>query len=641
MRNTFLTLFIFILLLSIQANSAFTDSLKVNLTEVDITARRNLIAVAREKMVHQITKDEIKLIPVAAIDGLLDQLAGVDIRSRGFNGTQADISLRGGTFDQVIVLLNGINITDPQTGHYNLDLPVDISNIERIEIIQGAQALLMGINPFSGAVNIVTNQNSENNVSVKLSGGSYNTFSQNISAFIKGRRIETSLSATNNSSDGYKPNTDYSMKDAYLQTVFRTSNAGKFDLQLAYQQKNYGAHGFYSLRFPDQYDNTRTLYGALNWNYKKDNMQFQTHAYYRGHTDKFELFRYPEKTPAWYSGHNYHLTNTSGIKLNINTQLGYGKLTAGAEIRNENILSNVLGQNSGVNVKALFEENAYYTKYDNRLIATIFGGIEQKIDNWDIAGGAVLAHTERFGMNWSGALNIGYNISDNVKIYISGNRAFRLPTFTDLYYKSVSQRSNPALKPEYATTYESGLKINHKNLNFNISGFYRSGTNLIDWIKYPDSTVWISSNLSKVNALGGELSASYNFRNIFIDKISLSYSIMNMTKPNTPFISKYVLDYLRHKVNVSFQHTVYKNLKANWQGGFYDRAGEYILAQGSAPQSYQPAFVADFRLMWKLKKMEFFADVRNFTNTQYADFGGLMQPGINFHAGISVFTFGK
>jgi iron complex outermembrane receptor protein len=359
------------------ANSTETDTIKVKLTEVDITARKNLMAFTPDKTLHQIKKEEIKLMPVASIDGLLEQLASADIRTRGVNGTQADISLRGGTFDQVIVLLNGVNITDPQTGHYNLDIPVDISNIERIEIIQGVQALILGINPYSGAVNIVTKQNTENNVKIKLSGGSFNSYMQNFSVHKAGKRNEITFSASNNQSKGYKPNTDYNMQDAYFQSVFRTKSAGRYELQLAYQQKKYGANGFYSLTYPDQYDNTRTFYGAINWNYAIKNLQLHSQVYYRGHTDRFELFRYPEKIPVWYVGHNYHLNNTSGFKINMNMPIAYGKFTAGGEIRKENIFSSVLGENMEKPIKALFEENAFYSKQSERLISTGFTGIEQ------------------------------------------------------------------------------------------------------------------------------------------------------------------------------------------------------------------------------------------------------------------------
>jgi iron complex outermembrane receptor protein len=123
-------------------------------------------------------------MPVQSVDELLESVAGIDIRQRGVGGTQSDISIRGGSFDQVLVLLNGVNITDPQTGHYNLDVPVELSDIVRVELLQGSVARIYGPNAFSGAVNIVTEKKETSTISVQTAGGSYNSFIQNLSAGI-------------------------------------------------------------------------------------------------------------------------------------------------------------------------------------------------------------------------------------------------------------------------------------------------------------------------------------------------------------------------------------------------------------------------------------------------------------------------
>lgn len=640
MKNSLLIIISCLVIFNVQAIASIdSDTIKVELNPLLVVAQKNISVTNPDQTIHWVMRDKIQSTPALSIDGLLEQLAGADIRTRGINGTQADISWRGGTFDQVIVLLNGVNITDPQTGHYNLDIPIDISDIERIEIMQVPQALLYGINPFSGALNIITSKNGNKSLKARLTGGSYGTFSQNISLNTGEGQFSTFLSATNQKSDGYKHNTDYKMLDIFANSTYRTANAGKFDFQLGYQQKNYGANGFYSLTYPDQFDNTRTLFGALNWNYALKTINIQSQAYFRGHTDKFELFRYPEKALPWYTGHNYHFNNTEGFKLNFNMLTQYGKFTAGADIRNEHILSNVLGKNIEKPVKALFEENVFYTKRDSRLSQTAFGGIDTGVDNWQLSAAAAFSHAKTFGLNWSGGANIAYNLSDNLKVYASYSRAFRLPTFTDLYYKSASQRSNPNLMSEYSSTYELGSKYKSGKLTMSVSVFYRAGTNLIDWVKHKDSIVWISSNLSNVNAFGADFNLNYRFDNNFADEITLSYSALKMNKPASDLMSKYVLDYLRNKANISFRHNIYKNFKATWQAGYYDREGEYVLTQGSSPESYKPYFSADLRLQWEMKRIKLFTDFKNISNAQYADFGGLIQPGFHVVAGITVIPF--
>ena len=133
-----------------------SDSLTVNLSELQVNAAAKKLYSEMGRILTVIDKTEIKRSAVQSIDQLLDYVSGIDIRQRGKNSTQADISVRGGSFDQVLVMLNGVNITDPQTGHYNLDIPLNLADISRIEILEGSSTRVLGPNAFSGAINIVT-----------------------------------------------------------------------------------------------------------------------------------------------------------------------------------------------------------------------------------------------------------------------------------------------------------------------------------------------------------------------------------------------------------------------------------------------------------------------------------------------------
>ena len=150
---------------------AQTDSSKVsmeyNLDEFEVSAQRAPVAFSQvARIVSVITREEIEAAPVQSIQELLEYALSVDVRQRGVHGVQADISVRGGSFDQTLILLNGINISDPQTGHHSLNLPVSIKNIQRIEILEGPAARIFGPNAFSGAINIITT--SEGSSSIKL-----------------------------------------------------------------------------------------------------------------------------------------------------------------------------------------------------------------------------------------------------------------------------------------------------------------------------------------------------------------------------------------------------------------------------------------------------------------------------------------
>ena len=580
-----------------------------------------------------IDKVEIKSSAVQSIDQLLDFVAGIDIRQRGANSTQADISIRGGSFDQVLVLLNGVNITDPQTGHHNLDVPLNISDISRVEILQGSSARVLGPNAFSGAINIVTESKGKNKLNAELSGGSYSTFNQSISGSFGNKSVETFASFSHKSSAGYIANTDFQQTSAFIQSGFQTTDAGKFDLQLAAQLKDFGANSFYSLTYPLQFESTKTFLAALNWNLSKAKWTYNAQTYWRRHHDRFELFRDSvTNKPSWYKSHNYHMTDIVGAKATASFLSTIGKTTAGVEVRNEHIFSNVLGTAID-SIKAPLEVKGFFTKENNRLIETAFLDHSINVNQWYFSVGAAATNSTNFGLNSYGGVDIAYAINDNFKLFVDVNSAVRLPTFTDLYYKSATQIANPNLQPEKSQTIEIGAKINEKNWRLDATVYKRFGQDVIDWTKEPDSTKWQSRNLTNVNAVGTDITFNYTFSKCFINKATVAYSYLKMDKSAENYDSKYVLDYLKNKIIISVDHKIWNKLSASWKFSYNDRVGTYTDIN-KVLQNFKPYSLADCRLLWNDKYFDVFGDVNNILNSSYADYGGLNQPGINFNAGV-------
>jgi len=578
-----------------------------------------------------IDKTEISLMAVQSIDQLLDYVAGLDIRQRGTNGTQADISVRGGSFDQVLVLLNGINITDPQTGHFNLDIPLNLSDVSRVEILEGSSARVLGPNAFSGAINIVTENAEKHALNAELTAGSFNYFAQSVSGSLGTDRFHTFASVSHKSSSGYASNTDFDLSSAFIQSTFNTRNTGKFDLQLATQLKAFGASGFYSLAFPNQYENSKTFLAALNWTMKKGNFEYTALGYWRRHHDRFELdFNKP-------AGWNYHLTDVTGGKAFLAYLSKFGKTTFGVDIRNEHIFSNVLGIHID-SMRAPLESKGFFTKEANRLLET--GYIDQtlNLNKWYFSVGVASTYTSSFGLNTFGGLDIAYAINENVRVFADANTAVRLPTFTDLYYVGPQHIANPELKPEHSQTFEVGTKILQPDWKLDIAGYYRLGQNVIDWVKPSTTAGWISENLTNVNALGADLSAEYRFHHSFIQKLAINYSFLQLDKSTGNFISKYALDYLKHKVVLKVDHTIWKNVSASWNIAYSDRSGTYdansVYGAPSIINNFTPYFMFNGRLLWSQKKFDVFADINNILNSSYADYGGLTQPGTSANLGV-------
>jgi len=358
----------FIFLVSIVTIQA-ADSLHVELATLSVNAPAKKIYSELGRVVHSIDKKQIQAMPVSSIDQLLETITGIDIRNRGIGGTQADISIRGGSFDQVLVLLNGVNITDPQTGHHNLNIPVDLADVERIELLQGTSARLLGPNAFSGALNIVTTSKTGNKVNARITAGSFNTFSQSVSASKGTEKLSLFASASRNTSEGYRDNTDYKTINAFAHAQYRTKKAGEFGLQLAAQDKDFGANSFYGLAYPNQFEHTETQFAAFDWNLQLSKLKLSAQAYNRTHYDRFELYRDMIGAAIEYKNHNYHLTNTTGAKVlgALNTNIGKFSLTF--EHRREHILSTVLGDTLKNPIENSHEDSIFFIKSKTRNIS--------------------------------------------------------------------------------------------------------------------------------------------------------------------------------------------------------------------------------------------------------------------------------
>lgn len=172
MKNNFLlsTLLLGFFIGTAQEKVSKTDSLKeviVSSTRIDLPFKEN------SRTIQIITAEDIKKIGVTNVADALQQVAGIDVRRQGLNGMQADLYIRGGGFDQTLLLVDGIKVDDPQTGHHTMNLALPIEVIKRIEIIKGPAARVFGQNAFTGAINIVTNDNLESSLIAKVQSGSF------------------------------------------------------------------------------------------------------------------------------------------------------------------------------------------------------------------------------------------------------------------------------------------------------------------------------------------------------------------------------------------------------------------------------------------------------------------------------------
>lgn len=617
---------------------AQTDTTKVsmeyNLDEVKVSAQRAPVTFSQvARIVSVIGREEIEAAPVQSIQELLEYALSVDVRQRGVHGVQADISVRGGSFDQTLILLNGINITDPQTGHHSLDLPVSLKNIQRIEILEGPAARVFGPNAFSGAINIITGSQGKTNLKVDISAGQHQLADANISGNLNTGSYHQFLAFNRISSDGYINNTDFKTWNGFYQSRLDTK-PGTLDFQVGHTNKAFGANSFYSATYPNQFEETKTTFASVKYE-TGTKLHINPSVYWRRHEDRFELFR--NDAPSWYKGHNYHLTDVFGSNLNAWFSSILGKTAFGAEIRTENVWSNVLGETLTTPIEVPGEDGHFFTKSYSRTTISYFAEHSVYLEKLTLSGGAMTNWISDLGFGWNiyPGLDAAYFISEHYKISGSVNSSLRMPTFTDLFYTGPINIGNPDLKPEKSVTYEGSIKVGYTGFSGHAGMYHRRGKNLIDWVRENETEKWQPQNLTRINSTGLEFSGTFFPEKIWkksfpITKFGLNYSYTTLDKEKEYFFSNYVLDNLKHKFDAELDHKIWKKLKGSWRITYQDRNG-----MRTQTESYKPFWLVNTRIMWKTPATEIYAIASNLFDTKYYDHGPVEQPGRWISIGIS------
>ncbi len=641
----FFTLIISISDISAQDPDTLNPEKLVELGDVSVIGQRNPSVFNNQaRKITIITRDEIVASPVSTIQDLLEYAAGVDIRQRNVHGVQADIQIRGGSFDQVMVLLNGVNISDPQTGHFNLDLPVELSMIERIEILHGTGARVYGANAYKGVINIITKKDTDM-ITAGIKYGQHNLLQTNISGGIKSGSWFNSLGFSRNSSSGYTQNTDYNMNQVFYQGGL-TFKTGVLSWQGGTGNKAFGANDFYSPKYPEQYEETSSGFASVDLT-KQGKVNYSFAGYWRRHSDHFLLKR---GDPSFYE--NFHKTDVIGLKGNADFSTILGKTAIGFEIRDEMILSNRLGDLLSSPVKIKGEDSAFYSKSFNRAAFSYFLEQNYIAGNFSFTAGILLDHSNNFQgeIGLYPGMDIGYKIlKKNGRLFLSVNRSLRRPTFTDMFYEDPSNEGTRDLEPEGLLALEAGSDLKFGNYSANITLFSEYGKKVIDWVWQADRNLYKAMNIAEIDTRGLEISANYT--NTSLDKtfeinnIGSSFSVISLTKVTVDFISKYSLDFLKYKFNFHADFSFTKSISANMQVGYYSRNGTYLdyseTTGLSSEIAYKPYWLTDIRLSYSNRAFRFSIEVTNLLNTMYTDVGNLIQAGRWLTAGIQITLSGN
>ena len=510
----------------------------INSTRIDLPFKEN------SRTISIISSEDIKNSATNNIADLLQQVAGIDVRRRGTSGSQADLYIRGGSFDQTLLLIDGIKMDDAQTGHHTMNAALPIEVIERIEIIKGPAARVFGQNAFNGAINIVTKKELNNTVAAAMQTG---CFGQLNAGGTVGSQLENSshiIHVDKMSSAGYRHNTDYDNSNYFVKSVFN-KNKQAVEMITTFQERKFGANGFYARESAtEQYEETQNSLIAFSTEFKTEKLSITPRIYWKRNQDEYVYLR---NDPTVYR--NLHITNKMGAEVNANYTSNVGITGFGVDISKVYMTSNNLGDR-------------------NRFMTTLFLEHEFKIlnDKFDITPGIAVTYFSDFDFYAFPGIDLGYKITDQLKAYGNIRYTYRIPTYTDLYYNDSSTAGNPDLEVEEAFAQEIGIKYFSPKFSATLAVYNRDAQNLIDFIR-PNTTetIYTATNIANVNTKGFEVDAAYHFKlNDFNQTLAVGYNfleddILNQNKE----LSRYSLNTLKHHFTTRLSTELFKNVTQN------------------------------------------------------------------------------
>ena len=621
----------------------------VQLSEISVLASRVPIVWHKQaRMVSSLNAAAISNSPSQSINDLLKYSASVDVRQRGPIGAQTDVGIRGGNSEQAAILLNGINISDPQTAHNSFDLPLSVLQVEGIDILEGPSGKITGSSSLLGAVNVRTHIADHNRLLLNAETGSYGYLSVGFKYDYAGL-LKNSVSASYTRSDGYSRseeghlNMDYKTLKAFYEGQFRDDDV-EVSWYAGLSDKDWGSNRFYAAAYDEQFEHTFKSFTAVKAHNLKGRLTISPSLYWNHTNDRFELFRgNPDAYPF-----NYHKTNVYGANLNNYFKWAGGTTAFGGEIRNEDLLSGNLGEplDKPKHIKGTDRSYEYGL---NRTNTSFF--LEHNVITERFTVSAALLAIKNSWAEMDMRVYPSADLSlallgdgDNrLRLFASYNSSLRMPSVTELYYSVGGHKADKHLKPEEVKALEGGLRFSSATVTASASIFRNHMTNLIDWIRNTadgEEAPWRSVNFGKINSTGyllqtgwrpGFHSQYFNFKGL-----NLAYSYIDQTKGGDASTqSRYTLEYLRHKFVASADIEIVPALTLSLYYRFQDRTGTFTTTGGEV-KAYKPYSILDARISYNWKNFTIYAEGNNLTGITYYDHGSIPQPGFWLISGIKL-----
>jgi iron complex outermembrane recepter protein len=531
-----------------------------------------------------------------SLTDLLKLDPSLDLQERAPNGIQTDLSIRGSGFGQTLVLLNGMRLNDPQTGHANMDIPVPLEDVERVEVMRGSGSTLYGSDAIGGVINIITAPPPFTEFRLRTALGNDGMNQERISAGIVGKKLSEELSASRDFSTGFQPDRDYRNLQL-ISTTRLATDLGNGSLNLAYMDHPFGADQFYG-NYPS-WEDTKTWFAGVEQALgEKTKISFA----FRRHSDLFVLFRYQ---PQIYTNHHSDESFNAAVRrreeLSTSTTIYYG-----LEGLHESIVSTNLGEHSR-----------------NRIAA--YGAVDfRALKRFSLTLSAREEMYRNFSAAFTPTIAGGYWINPQWKLRASVSRAFRIPSYTELYYSDPGNLGNPNLRPESAWSFETGADwVPSSKLRGDLTLFERRERNGIDYYRLLPTTLYQAFNIDNLNFKGWE--AALHWTPTAIHTFDFRYTQLTGAEDTVPIgFTKYTFNYPA------------KSGVFNWQihpnGNFLLRTRVGVLER----RSQSPYALWEIYAGLPRHKIHPFVQMTNVANTGYQEIQGVAMPGRTILGGVEL-----
>ena len=582
------------------------DTMETTLDAVTITASALPVQLRNAtRAVEVLTARELREAAAPGVDDALRRLSGAWTQRRGAQGSQTDLSLRGGTFDQTLVLLDGMRLGDPQTGHHALQLPLPLAAIDRIEVLPGHGSALLGADALGGAINLVPSAGGPLRMHAALEGGGFGLRHAALDASWGGEGIPSRTAVDYRAADGWRAGTDFAhLSFSHLSRL--ETGAGRLNVIAAYADKDYGAFDFYSPgRGIPSRERVRVGFAALGARRSLGVAELQASVFVRDLRDRFH---YDTRIPDRYI--NEHHTQLAGARLQaVATVREHLTFSAGLEANADRIRSSNLGDHErqwmSVSTSGTWRV-APWMETDAGLRLDVFDSHRPQLNP---TVGLLL----RPAMDWT--------------VRASAGRSFRLPTYTDLYYRDPSTEGNAALQPETAWSIEAGCAWQFRtDALLTLTVFHRDQRQLIDYVQQNAGDVFRAMNFSSALVDGIELKAGWSTASSgAIERAEFSAQLLSMDLDiRGAYRTRYALSAPSRLLRVMLSGTLPGALR--WHG-------TVIAADQQVARDY---ITVDLVLRRNIGIMDLYLATDNLSNTAIEEFPGLPLPGRWLRAGVEL-----